>query len=93
MDTNFMDWLSMLLVIVGAITWGILGLTGLISGDPLNVARLVIEGIFLPAAGEVVLSVLYVLVGLAGVYLLYTAYKMGRASRRTRSPSTPDADT
>lgn len=93
MDTNALDWLSILLVVVGALNWGIIGLTGLASEETVNVVELVIEGIFLPAAGDVVVNVVYLLVGIAGVYLLYTAYKMGRASRRTESRATADVET
>jgi len=81
MNTNGLDWLAMLFAIVGAVTWGVLGLTGL-TGDPTNVVALALEPVFRPGPAETVEYLVYVLVGLSGVYLLYTAYKMGRSSRR-----------
>ena len=82
MKTSFLDWLAILFAVVGAITWGVLGLTGL-AGDPLNIVNLALEPVFRPDAAQIVEYLIYVLVGLSGVYLLYTASKMGRASRRT----------
>ncbi|WP_135854720.1 DUF378 domain-containing protein [Halorussus salinus] len=93
MNTNAFDWLAILLVAVGAITWGILGVTGL-TGEPLNVVDLLLEPIFRPGPAQTVENLIYTLVGVAGVYLLYTAYKMGRASRRaTRERRKRDATT
>ncbi|WP_158058484.1 DUF378 domain-containing protein [Halorussus halophilus] len=89
MKTNAFDWLALLLVIFGAVTWGIIGVTGF-TGDEVNVLVLALDPVFRPAAAEVVRNLVYVLVGVAGVYLLYTSYKMGRASRRAaRTSRTP----
>jgi uncharacterized membrane protein YuzA (DUF378 family) len=102
MKTNGLDWLAIILVVIGAITWGILGVTGL-TGNPLNVVSLFLEPIFRPGPAQTVEYLVYLLVGISGVYLLYTAYKMGRASRRatrerrrrdaTRAETTDYADT
>ena len=103
MKTNGLDWLAIVFVVIGAIAWGILGVTGL-TGDPLNVVELFLTPIFRPGPAETVEYIIYLLVGVSGVYLLYTAYKMGRASRRaarerrradaTRAETTTDyADT
>ena len=81
MKTSFLDWLAILFAVVGAITWGVLGLTGLTT-DPMNIVSLALEPIFRPGPAQTVEYLVYVLVGLSGVYLLYTASKMGRASRR-----------
>jgi uncharacterized membrane protein YuzA (DUF378 family) len=81
MKTSGFDWLAILLVILGAAAWGVLGVTGLL-GEPVNVVALVLEPIFRPRPALTVEYGIYVLVGVAGVYLFYTAYKMGRASRR-----------
>lgn len=83
MKTNGIDWLAILLVVIGAITWGILGVTGLM-GDPVNVVELFLAPIFRPGPAQTVEYLVYLLVGISGVYLLYTAYKMGRASRRAK---------
>ncbi len=83
MNTNGLDWFSILLVVVGALNWGIVGLTGLI-GEPLNVVQQAMGLLFLPDVALTVTYLIYVLVGLAGLYFIYTSYKIGRASRRTR---------
>lgn len=70
MRTNSLDWLSLLLVITGAINWGLIGLF-----DYNLVAN--VASIFGDAA-ETVARLVYILVGLAGLYLLYTAYKMAQ---------------
>jgi uncharacterized membrane protein YuzA (DUF378 family) len=91
MKTSVFDWLAILLVVIGAITWGILGVTGLM-GDPVNVVELFLDPIFRPGPALTVEYLVYVLVGVSGVYLLYTSYKMGRASRRaTRERRRRDA--
>ena len=82
MKTSVFDWIALLLAILGAITWGIIGLTGF-TGEQVNIIVLALEPVFRPAAAEVVRNLIYVLVGVAGIYLLYTSYKMARASRRT----------
>lgn len=93
MNTNAFDWLAILLVAIGAVTLGLLGVTGL-TGEPLNVVELLLEPIFRPGPAQTVESLVYTLIGIAGVYLLYTAYKMGRASRRaTRERRQRDATT
>lgn len=58
-------WVVMLLVIVGALNWGLVGLGGLIGNPNLNVVHLILGG--LPAVVE---NIVYLLVGLAGVMLL-----------------------
>jgi len=60
-----MCWAVMLLVIVGALNWGLVGLGGLIGNANLNVVHLILGS--LPAVVE---SVVYLLVGLAGAMLL-----------------------
>ncbi|MFH5800304.1 DUF378 domain-containing protein [Haladaptatus sp. CMAA 1911] len=83
MRTNGLDWFSMVLIIIGALNWGILGITDL-TGGRINVVRQVLGLLFLPNVAQVVTDLIYVLVGLAGLYFIYTSYKIGRASRRTR---------
>lgn len=97
MKTNGFDWLAVLLAIIGAVTWGILGVTGLMlelgfsSTGPVNIVELALEPIFRPGPALLVEYFVYVLVGIAGVYLFYTAFKMGRASRRTTRKRRRDA--
>jgi uncharacterized membrane protein YuzA (DUF378 family) len=63
---NAMDWISMILLIVGGLNWGLVGLAGFdlvaaLFGEGSGLSRLV-----------------YILVGLAALYSLYTTTKMGR---------------
>ena len=91
MKTNGLDWLAIVFVVIGAIAWGILGVTGL-TGDPLNVVSLILQPIFRPGPAQIIEYLVYILVGISGIYLLYTAYKMGKASRRaTRERRRRDA--
>ncbi len=71
MRLNFMDWLSMILVIVGAVNWGLVGLF------KFNLVNALFGGI------PVLESAVYVIVGLAGLWLIYTGVKLG--SRETRT--------
>jgi uncharacterized membrane protein YuzA (DUF378 family) len=65
---NAMDWIAMILLIIGGLNWGLVGLA-----DFDLVAALFGDGSGLSRA-------VYVLVGLAALYCLYTTSKMGRRS-------------
>ena len=61
-----MDWLALVLVVVGALNWGLVGafnfnLVSAIFGDMSAIARIV-----------------YVLVGLSAVYVLFALPKLAR---------------
>ena len=71
MRMNVIDWLSMVLVIVGAVNWGLVGLFRF------NLVNALFGGV--PALE----SAVYVIVGLAGLYLIYTGAKL--SSRETRT--------
>jgi len=64
MDTKYIDWLALILVIVGGLNWGLVGLmnfnlvTALFGSMPLLV------------------TIVYDLVGLAALWMIYYAYKM-----------------
>lgn len=63
MEKNIMDWIALVLVIVGGLNWGLVGAFGFdlvatIFGSMSPLARIV-----------------YVLVGLAAVYTIYFAVK------------------
>jgi len=63
MEKNALDWIALVLVIIGAVNWGLFGLAGwdlvdLILGSISWLARTV-----------------YILVGLAGLYTIYLAAK------------------
>ena len=63
---NALDWIAMILLIVGGLNWGLVGLA-----DVDLVAALFGEGSALS-------RIVYVLVGLAALFCLYTTTKMGR---------------
>jgi hypothetical protein len=66
---NFLDWLSLILVIIGALNWGSIGLF-----DYSFVAA--IFGIM-----TTITRAIYVLVGLAGLYIIFAAPGWTRPTR------------
>jgi uncharacterized membrane protein YuzA (DUF378 family) len=64
MKVGFIGWLATILVIIGALNWG---LVGLFSFDLVN-------AIF--GAGTLA-TIIYVLVGLSGLWMIFLATKMG----------------
>ena len=81
--TSYLDWASLVLVIVGAINWGLVGLGSLFDAN-WNLVNLLLGGF------PTVEAIVYLLVGLAGVWELYFAYQLYAA--RTM-PMTPEAET
>lgn len=63
MKKNFLDWLTLVLVIVGGLNWG---LVGLFSFDLVN---------FIFGSVAWLARTIYVLVGLSAVYMIYFAAK------------------
>ena len=67
---NTIDWIAMILLIVGGINWGLVGLAqfdlvaAIFGGQDSAIARIV-----------------YVLVGLAALYSIYTAMKVNSGNR------------
>lgn len=63
---NWLDWTAVVLVVVGALNWGLVGLSFFLQAN-LNV----VNQIFVPMfpAGE---AIIYLLVGIAGLYLIYS---------------------
>jgi hypothetical protein len=59
-----LNWLAIILVIVGAVNWGLVGLM------ELDLVALLLGSI------PVLAKLVYVLVGLAGVYTIYLAKKL-----------------
>jgi uncharacterized membrane protein YuzA (DUF378 family) len=66
-DANDLDLASLVLVIVGALNWGLVGL-GYFAEQNLNVVSMI-----LPPTLE---NVVYLLVGLAGLYQIYFGYRL-----------------
>ena len=79
---SYLDWASLILVVVGAINWGLVGIGQLVSSTAnWNVVNLVFGSI------PTLEALVYVVVGLAGLYELYFAYQLygARTERRTGS--------
>ena len=65
---NFIDWLAMILVIIGGLNWGLVGLFNYNL-----VTAIFSEG--------TVANVIYDLVGLAALYMIYMAFKISGCCR------------
>lgn len=63
---NFLDWLTLILVIVGALNWG---LVGFFSFDLVA---------FIFGAMTLVSKIVYILVGLSAIYLLFVLPKLSK---------------
>jgi uncharacterized protein len=61
---NALDWIALILVIIGGLNWG---LVGLLNFD-------LVAAIF--GAMTMIARIVYVLVGLSALYMIYSAYKM-----------------
>ena len=66
MKFNVIDWIALVLAIIGGLNWGLVGafkfdLVATIFGDMSSLSRIV-----------------YVLVGLAAIYLIYTSTKLAK---------------
>ena len=70
-DVNYLDWASLILIIIGAVNWGLEGL-GTFAGQNLNVVNQLVGGL---AAGQVEAGI-YLLVGLSGLYQVYFGYQL-----------------
>ncbi len=73
-DVNYLEWASLVLIIVGAVNWGLVGL-GQISGagrNAYNVVNLLLGGVM----GGQIEAVVYLLVGLSGLYQVYFGYQL-----------------
>ncbi len=62
MAKNALDWIAMVLLIIGGINWGLVGLFNF------NL----VESIF---GMNIVLDIVYTLVGISGLYAIYMATK------------------
>jgi len=61
---NILDWIALIVVIIGALNWGLVGL--------LNLDLVVAILGTIPYAVKTV----YIIVGLAGLWMIYTATKL-----------------
>jgi uncharacterized membrane protein YuzA (DUF378 family) len=79
-----LDWISLVLVIIGALTWGLVGIGGFIEAN-WNVVNLIFGS--MPGLENLI----YLLMGLAGLYELYVAYQLYGAGVETE-PTHKTAD-
>jgi uncharacterized membrane protein YuzA (DUF378 family) len=71
-EVNYLDWLSLALVIIGAVNWGLEGL-GTFAEMNLNVVNL----LFTQTLGVPELeAAIYLIVGLSGLYQVYFGYEL-----------------
>lgn len=62
-EKNTVDWIALVLVIIGGLNWGLVGLFDL------DLVELILGSI------EILQRIVYIVVGLAAVYLIYFAMK------------------
>jgi len=60
---NALDWIAMILVIIGAINWGLIGIGGW------NVVDMIFGSV------SWLLKLVYILVGVAGLYMIYYLFR------------------
>ncbi|MFT4889481.1 MAG: uncharacterized membrane protein YuzA (DUF378 family) [Halobacteriales archaeon] len=79
---NWVEWIVLAVVIVGAINWGLVGAAYFLTdGGNWNVVNLVFgaDGLDVPVLENLV----YLIVGLGGLYEVYMAYQFYTRGRRT----------
>lgn len=74
-DLDYLDWASLVLVVVGAVNWGLVGLGQLTEAgsDAYNLVYIIFNSL---AGVPQIESVIYLLVGLAGLYQVYFGYQL-----------------
>jgi uncharacterized membrane protein YuzA (DUF378 family) len=78
---NAIDWLALVLVIIGALNWLLVGIFGL------DIVATALGG-----TAAIGARIVYVIVGLAGLWLIYTGYKLATYEpmvARRPAPATP----
>lgn len=68
MQKNIMDWIALVLVIIGGLNWGLVGIGNFMSGN-WDLVDLILGSV--PWLANIV----YILVGLSAIYLIYFATK------------------
>lgn len=82
-NLNWIEWISLVLVVVGALNWGLVGIQGFIGGN-LNLVNLLLGSV------PILEAIVYLLVGLAGLYVAYMGVQLFGARRtRTGAPADP----
>ena len=78
------EWIALVLVTIGALNWGLVGLSGFLGGN-LNVVNMIF------GAFPGLESLVYLVVGLAGIYMVVIGYQMyGARIRRTSTAGEPE---
>lgn len=67
-----LDWVSLVLVIIGALNWGLVGI-GMLLDANFNLVDILLGW------SPILEALVYLLVGLAGLYVLYLTYQLGAA--------------
>ncbi len=74
MNNKTLALVGTLLVVIGAVNWGLVGLGWLMGGADWNLVHMLLGPL-----GQMVEALVYVLVGLAGLWMLWDWYgKMGK---------------
>ena len=84
LSVNVLEWAALLLVVVGAINWGLVGISGFIGGN-LNLVNLLVGSV------PILENLVYLLVGVAGLYVAYFGYQLYDA-RVERKPESTEAE-
>jgi hypothetical protein len=70
MEKSTIDWVGMILVIIGALNWGLVGLSTLInSATTWNIVNMIF------GKWPMFEAIVYVLVGLSGIWMLVKLFK------------------
>jgi hypothetical protein len=64
-----LEWISLILVTIGAINWGLVGLAGFVGAN-LNLVNLAF------GAFPTLENLVYLVIGLAGLYVVYVGYQL-----------------
>ena len=81
-----LDWISLVLVVVGALNWGLIGLGTFFDGgvaiETWNLVNILLGW------SPLLEAIVYLLVGLAGLYELYFGYQLYAARSRAETART-----
>ena len=66
MNTKILDLIAMILVVIGAVNWGLIGIANI------NLVTLLLGTI------PILVQIVYVVVGIAGLYVAYLTYKQAK---------------
>jgi uncharacterized protein len=73
---NLIDKLSVILVLIGALNWGLIGLFDL------NIVEIILKLIPLSDLSQALQRIVYILVGAAGINIMFLIYKTKYANSK-----------